>query len=408
MRDNNDDLWEGIELLTPGEMERTITPEPTSETAATGDEGEGTNPPEDLGIETQGVDISTVERTSSNEGIENGSESSTEENTETPSGNESPSNVSPNAYSALIKDLMAANIITGPEDEEELKELLANASTDTIKSLMESTVNSSLEDKQSSWKSNFTGAKKKFLEIEDAFNDTDRAIQMAQQLDYLETVSEDQIKDNVELQKQLYYQQLMAKNFSNADALEAIQEADELGKLADKATKALPALKQHAIGIVEESRKTTAAQQEQQRIANEESYTKLMSAIDSKEEFITGLKLNKVSRDKIKNNISAPVYTDESGKEYTSLMYKQKQKPAEFQMLINYYDSIGLFNLDKEGNFAPNVTKIKNAVKSKAVSELDSVLRNEEAKGLGKGNSGEVSQKTTGTLDFLENAFGKK
>jgi len=132
-----------------------------------------------------------------------------------------------------------------------------------------------------------------------------------------------------------------------------------------------------------------------------------MGAIDTKEQFIDGLKLNKSIREKLKSNITQPVYIDKSGKGYTSLMYKQMKKPAEFEMLINYYDSMGLFDVDKTGNFKPNITKLKKVAKTQAVSEIDRVIASTNERGVGRNTSVETSQKAQGILDLLERGMGK-
>jgi hypothetical protein len=104
-----------------------------------------------------------------------------------------------------------------------------------------------------------------------------------------------------------------------------------------------------------------------------------------------------------------PVHKDpETGVEYNSLMYKQKRNPVEFEMLINYYDTIGLFNLDKEGKFKPDISKLKTVAKTAAINELDKVIAAEEQRGVGRNTSVETSQKTQGLLSMLENAFNKK
>jgi hypothetical protein len=89
-------------------------------------------------------------------------------------------------------------------------------------------------------------------------------------------------------------------------------------------------------------------------------------------------------------------------------MYKQKRNQVEFEMLINYYDTIGLFNLDKQGKFKPDISKLKNVAKTAAVNELDKIISSEEQRGVGRNTSVETSQKTEGLLSMLESAFTKK
>jgi hypothetical protein len=135
----------------------------------------------------------------------------------------------------------------------------------------------------------------------------------------------------------------------------------------------------------------------------------LLDNIDARENFIDGLNLNKISRDKLKNNIMNPVYKDpKSGKEFNSLMYKQQRNPVEFEMLINYYDTLGLFNLDKEGKFKPDISKLKSVAKTAAITELDKIIAAEDERGVGRNTSVETSQKTEGILSLLEKAVNRK
>jgi hypothetical protein len=311
-------------------------------------------------------------------------------------------------YAAIVKDMMEEGIVLGPEDEEELKDLLEDASADTIKKLMSGTVEKAFQAKTENWKNSFSGAKKKFLEIEDAFTDADQAIQAAQRLEFFDNLSEDAISEDESLQKNIYYEFLKSKGFSDSDALEAIEEADAIDKLKEKALKAAPQLKEQAQTSVEQARQHKQAELQQQEAQLEQRYQKLMTTIDEREAFVDGLKLNKIAKDKLKSNITTPVYKDDKGNEYTSLMYKQMRNPVEFEMLINYYDSIGLFNLDKENSFKPDINKLKGVAKTKAVSELDKYVARENERGVGRATSDKPSERQEGILNILEQAYNKK
>ena len=88
-------------------------------------------------------------------------------------------------------------------------------------------------------------------------------------------------------------------------------------------------------------------------------------------------------------------------------MYKQQRNPVEFEMLINYYDTLGLFNLDKDGKFKPDISKLKTVAKTAAINDLDKIIAAEEQRGVGRNTSVETSQKTDSILNMLENAFKK-
>lgn len=389
MSDNNEELFDGLQIMSPEELNSAVQAE----------EGDSENANISAG-ESEGFVLKPVE-------AETGDDATTRESKETyvkQSTTDSNENRSETVYKALLKELVKEGVITA--EEAELDQLPGNF--DTIKSLLNKTVETHFKNKEENWKRSLSPEKKKFLEIEDAFDETDYAILMAQRLEFFENVSVDAIKGDENLQKQIYFEQLKAKNFSDQEAVEAIEDAISINKLQDKALKAVPELKAMSENIVQQSRyqkelQTKAAIEQQTK-----AFESLLSNIDTRDHFIDGLNLNKISKDKLKSNIVTPVYKDnKTGKEYNSLMYKQARNPVEFEMLINYYDTLGLFNLDKEGKFKPDISKLKNVAKTAAINELDKIIATEEQRGVGRNTSVETSQRTEGILSLLEKATKK-
>ena len=340
---------------------------------------------------------------------EKGDDDTTAETKEQPTTKEtSGSNENKNevVYKALMKELVNAGVLT-IEEMEKLDEL--PGTFDSIKELVSKTVETNFNAKQENWKKGLSPEKKRFLEIEDAFDETDQAILMAQRLEFFENVNTDQIKEDENLQKQIYFDLLKAKNFSDQDAIEAIEDAVAVNKLEEKALKAVPELKSQAQKVVQESKTIKDERTKAEQEAQTKAFEQLLSNIDTRDAFIDGLNLNKISKDKLKNNIMNPIYKDpKTGKEFNSLMYKQQRNPVEFEMLINYYDTLGLFNLDKEGKFKPDISKLKSVAKTAAINELDKVIAAEEQRGVGRNTSVETSQKTEGILSLLERATSRK
>jgi glutaminase len=386
MSTNNEELFEGLQIMSAAELN----------SAVKGEENEGvetsTSADEEFSLEPvvaekgdDSVTTKTVETTTE-----------TKPNTDSTSKNEV-------VYKALMKELVNAGVLT-VEEMEKLDEMPGNF--DSIKELVNKTVETNFKAKEDNWKKSLSPAKKRFLEIEDAFDETDQAILMAQRLEFFDNVSEDAIKQDENLQKQIYWEQLKAKNFSDADALEAIEDAVAINKLEEKALKAVPELKASAKSYIDQSREAIQQKSKAEQEAQTKAFEQLLSNIDSRETFIDGLNLNKVAKDKLKNNIMNPVHTDpKTGKEFNSLMYKQQRNPVEFEMLINYYDTLGLFNLDKEGKFKPDISKLKQVAKTAAINDLDKIIAAEEERGVGRNTSVETSKKTEGILSMLDSAF---
>jgi len=388
MSEEKEDLFEGLQIMSPEELNAVVESDENSE------EGEKETTPND---ESEGL-FKPVE-SEKGEGAYENTKNQTDSKTAT--SNERSEEI----YKGLIKELVQSNIITAAEADK-LDEL--EGSLDTIKELMNKTVQTNFKAAEEQWKANMPAAKKRFLEIEDAFDETDQAIMMAQRLEFFDQVDEETIKSDENLQKEIYYDLLKSKNFSDEQAVEAIQDAIEVKKLESKALKAIPELKNQANAVVTQA-KEYKAEKTKQEIANQnKAFESLISNIDNRDSFVDGMNLNKISKEKIKQNILNPVYKDKkTGTEYNSLMYKQTRNPVEFEMLINYYDTLGLFNLDKEGKFKPDISKLKQVAKTKAINDLDKIIAKED-RNVGRNTSVETSEKTGNILDMLERSMKKR
>jgi hypothetical protein len=385
---DNNELFDGLQIMSPEELNAAVK----------GNDSEEKDPEG-----TENVDVEIFKPVTAESGDSDNTEKvikSTETNS---NSNENRNEV---VYKALMKELVNAGVLT-VEEMEKLDEM--PGTLDSIKELVNKTVETNFNAKQEDWKKSLSPEKKRFLEIEDAFDETDQAILMAQRLEFFENVSEEDILNNQNLQQQIYYDQLIAKNFTHEQAIEAIEDAVAVNKLQDKALKAIPELRNQAKSYVNEVKLQKEAKTKAEVEAQNKAFKDLFDNIDSRDAFIDGLNLNKISKDKLKNNILNPVYKDpKSGRELNSLMYKQQRNPVEFEMLINYYDTLGLFNLDKEGKFKPDISKIKQVAKTAAITELDKVIAAEDERGVGRNTSVETSQKTEGILSLLEKAVNKR
>lgn len=382
------ELYEGLTIMSPQEMESSLG-------------GSKSDSYEETVIKPGEEEPENILNPPGDEEIEDDDEQEESEESETEDKDLDPREAK---YKALLSELVEEGIIS-VEDEEELKN--APGSLKTIKDFLNKTVEKTIGEKQDNWKKGFTGAKKKFLEIEDAFTDADQAIMVAQRLDYLESIDTSAIRGNVDLQRQLYAESLKVKGFSHDKITEELQDAEALGKLEKKALAAHPELTNDTRSIVNRSKEQKEAMTQKQIEDQNKMFDNLITTIDTRDHLIEGLPLNKISREKLKGNIINPVYTDpKSGKEFNSLMYKQSKNPTEFEILLNHYDTLGLFNIDKEGKFKPDISKLKKIAKTAAITELDRVIDAED-KGVGRNTSLNGSKKTSDILEKLERMYKK-
>jgi hypothetical protein len=376
MSEEKEELFEGLQIMSPEELNSVVESEESSEETT------------ETKSEEESSEMFQPIESEKGEGAYENTDNQTDSKTAT--SNEKSEAI----YKGLIKELVDSNIITAAEADK-LDEL--EGSLDTIKELMNKTVQTNFKAAEEQWKANMPAAKKRFLEIEDAFDETDQAIMMAQRLEFFDET----------LQKEIYFDLLKSKNFTDEQAAEAIQDAIEVKNLESKALKAIPELKNQANAVVTQAKEYKAQRTKQQVDQQNKAFESLINNIDQRQSFVDGMSLNKISKDKVKQNILNPVYKDKkTGTEYNSLMYKQTRNPVEFEMLINYYDTLGLFNLDKEGKFKPDISKLKQVAKTRAINDLDKIIASED-RNVGKNTSVETSEKTSNILDMLDRAMKK-
>jgi hypothetical protein len=300
-------------------------------------------------------------------------------------------------YSALVKELAESGIIELPED------FKVESSEDLI-SLFDNTVNDRINNSIDQFKGSFSGAKKMFLEIEDYFDDETIAMRVAKDLDYYSRLNNNIIKQNPNVQKDLLSRYLRMKGMNQSEIAEAINEAEALAKLEDKALQAFPQLSTAANQFIEGKKQEAAIREREAQRQTEEFFNNMIKAVDEAKELVPGIELTKRHKDAIKKNMVDVVYQDpETGQQLTGLGYKQYTNPEGFERLIQFYDVLGLFNVSDKGDFKPDLSKLVKLTEKQVRRGLDELIREQQqTSNLGEGaTSGKKLD-----MSFWEEAFG--
>jgi hypothetical protein len=310
-------------------------------------------------------------------------------------------------YKALAEEFSEAGLLPADVNLEEF-----DGTLDGLKELVGKKEANFMEKYQESYASNFTGAKKRFLEIEDAFTNESEAMQVAQDLEFFNTVNEYQVSEDENVAKALYGKLLSSRGFTQEQITEAIEDADALGKLTDKAMEALPILRQGAEAYVHRSREQKEAMQRQQIEQAKQTFDDMLNSIDEREHMIKDMPFNKTHKEKIKERLSKAVYTDENGRNYTSIGHKQLSNPREFEILMAYYDELGLFDIDaKTGKFKPNLSKLRKTVTTQSSKKIDDIITDEDVRLSNGSYSGsaplEGHERTESILSLLSRGYDK-
>lgn len=379
--------FEGVQLVTPNTpTENSEEPKTTEETPK--QEAPSTPPP---GV----IDLSGLE--DERPFLEKVREESNDTPAPAPVAESSDGEETDTIYSALVKELQDKGIL-------EVKEGLRIESADDLATLFDETLNTRLEENVNGYVQNFSGHKKMFLDIEDAFDDELLAMRVARDIDYYNQVTPEVLAAQENVQKDIFARYLRAKGMNESEVAESLEEAITLAKLSEKAQAALPQLKASAQQFVETKRKEKADRAARQAQREEESFKSLIDSVDELKEILPGVELTTRHKTAMKKAMTDVAYTDpETGAQFTELGHKQNTNPQGFEKLIQFYNILGLFNTDKDGNFKPDMSKISKLTEKQVKRKLDELIREQQQTSIPGQKS---SAGTKLNLSFWDEAFG--
>lgn len=226
--------------------------------------------------------------------------------------------------------------------------------------------------------------------IEKALNagaEPDEVSNYERTLNFLNSIKEEVVTEEGErgetLRKQLLMQDFLNHNYPREEAEGLVQKSLDAGTDVEDAKRALENNKRYYkagyenyLKEVEES--NTKAQEEQNKEAE-----KLKKQIMEEKDFFGGVQVDKVTRQKVYDNIMKPTYKDpESGRFMTKLQQYQKEHPMEFikNMGLLFTLTDNFKNMDKLVK-----TQVKQGMK-KGFEELEHVLNNTARKADGSLN----------------------
>lgn len=181
-------------------------------------------------------------------------------------------------------------------------------------------------------------------------------------------ITEESLKgeDNAEMQKRVVADGLASKGFKQAKIDRYIQNLEDSGDLESEAIEYKDELVETAKKRQEEVKKNFDTQQQEMSKQQKEYVSYLGQTIDKTDEIIPGLKMGKVAKDKLFNNMTQMVATDKQNNPVNFVMNVRQKDPVKFDLAVTY-----LADLTK--GFT-DWTKIKTNAKSSAAREVEKTL----------------------------------
>jgi hypothetical protein len=215
-------------------------------------------------------------------------------------------------------------------------------------------------------------------------------------------ISESDLDEDENLQEELVTRQLEMRGFSTEEIAEEIEGYKALEKLDEKAKKALKAVPNAYKKQMDDLESGAQAAEQARQDGIRQRVARMKQTVDNTPEIIPGIKLTKPTRDKIMTSMTVPVAKDENDQPLNPVMATRSRNPDAFEMMIHYYHSLGLFNIDDNGQMKPDFSKIAKVQKTKASDEMRSAFEITQKPIAGKAKAPELSDDE---LDDFDKAF---
>lgn len=217
----------------------------------------------------------------------------------------------------------------------------------------------------------------------------------------LDSITDESLEDNIELQKNLVKNFYQGKGFTEAKIEKMVSKALELDELEDEAKEALTELKE----IEGKKLESTKLAQKQRELENQKAYTesinRLNTTINEVKEIIPGVKIDDKTKKELFNMITKPAETRE-GQAISQVMLLREKNPLDFELKLNYYAKLGLFDEN------PKFDVIMKKSETKVLGKLERQLEEDLKTRINKSNaSSKSTEDNTDIMDALKTVFKK-
>ena len=349
-------------ILAPEEIE-TLFEEVDTDTTVTTDTkkevSDGQEEPKKEKETTEVVDVDTL-FTDKPESVSSGKENNNKGKEDTTPLQDD--GTSSHFYSSIAKALKEEGILPDLDDEAYSKV----KTPEDFRELIEKKIQDSLDERQ-----------KRVDEALNAGIEQPVITQYENTLKYLDKIDEEALKDEGDqgenLRKQLIYQDFINRGYSKERASREVQKSFNAGTDIDDAKEALESNKDFFKKQYQDIVKDAQAENQKTEQERKEQATKLKTSILEDQKVFGDIDIDKVTRQKIYDNISKPIYKDpETGDYLTAIQKYEMDNKTDFLKNIGLIFTLtdGFKNLD--GLIKGKVNK---EVK-KGLRELENTINN--------------------------------
>ena len=180
-----------------------------------------------------------------------------------------------------------------------------------------------------------------------------------------------------------------------------ISKSEDLDELEEEAKEALAELKEVEYKRLESAQLETKRKALENQKAYVESVNKLNNTINEVKEIIPGVKIDDKTKKELFNMITKPAETRD-GVSYSEIMLLREKNPLDFELKLNYYAKMGLFDEN------PKFDVIMKKSETKVLNKLERQLEEDLKSRINKSNaSSRSSEDNTDIFDALKTVYKK-
>jgi len=326
------------------------------------------------------------------------------EKTKTPSAESSSDSSSSSPYLAFAKDRANEGVFLEFTDEDWAKLVEQNDGDEAVALRELSTI--SMQEMVrlgvEGYKESITDEERTLYEAKEKGLPLDEYSVAKRNYEKYSKIKEDDLSENEKLQEDVVSKSLELRGFAPEEITEEIEGYKALENLEAKAKKALKTVPNAYKSKVDTIESNAEAQEQSRQDGIRQRVARMKKMVDITAEIIPGIKLTKPTREKIISSMTVPVAKDQAGNALNPVMVTRSKNPEAFEMMVHYYHSLGLFNIDDTGEVSPDFSKIAKVQKTKATDEMRSIFETKPKAVTGKTQAPAMNEDE---LDDFDKAF---
>lgn len=319
-----------------------------------------------------------------------------EESQETATSSDESADSSKFPYSTFAKALYEEGVLSF-FDEDEYKKLVEETGSE-VEAMIELN-RRTIVDQVEAYKNSLSPEGKAFLDAIEKGVPLDKYVNIKTKEYQYSTIKEDALTEDDELCKRIMRDDLKQRGFDDDEIEDQIKDADDLGKLENKAKVSLKRLKASQAEAIRAEKEEAERRTQQQIEENKRQMTAIKTEVDKVSEIIPGVKVNAKLKGQIYEAITTPEKQMPNGQWLNKIYAKRAENPVAWDIKVAYLYSLGVFD-DKWD-------AVMSKSKSAAVKDLTEKLNSGTVSKTGEPGKTEQSKSSKDILKSME-VFKKK